>query len=358
MRSWILLLLFAIGCPAPAPGGFADDDDVDDDDSAPTDDDDDSSSVGDDDDSADDDDSTPSDDDDSTPWVVDCAALPDAPLSERTLDGPRAYHGLAFDDAGRIVGNAKEALVRSDYAGDVAIWVPGIGELEGMDYLPDGDLVASSGASGELWRITPEGGQSLVLADAHAYSVLTGPQGRIWAAGGLGVSDVDVVRIDPATGERQTITWVPPQGEPRSINLSPDLSRLYIGTEAGYDTGRIYVAELDEELSAKGPAQLFAEGVGDGWLDGIAVDACGNLYVPDSWSLGLYRITPAGEVSLYVDWSDAEPDYGHGAVFGSGIGGWRADALYMPLSYGGDRVKELVIGVPSRSFEGTVINGP
>ncbi len=357
MRPWLPLLLLALmGCPA----GPGDDDDFapsDDDDSAATDDDDDSSSVADDDDSAQPDDDDAADDDD-TPWVVDCAALPAAPLSERILDGARGYHGLAFDGSGRIVGNAVQALIRSTYAGDAEVWVPGIGDLEGMDSLPGGDLVVSAGASGELWRVTPEGGQSLVLADAHAYTVLTGPLGRIWASGGLGIVDTNVVRIDPDTGERETITSVPPGGEPRSLNFSPDLSRLYIGTEGGYETGRIYVVELDDELNPTGPAEVFAEGVGDGWLDGIAVDACGNLYVPDSWSLGLYRITPDGDVSLYLDWSADEGLYGHGAIFGSGIGGWRPDALYMPLSYGGDRVKELVIGVPSRTFDGEVLNGP
>ena len=38
--------------------------------------------------------------------------------------------------------------------------------------------------------------------------------------------------------------------------------------------------------------------------------------------------------------------YGHGTEWGNGVGGWREDAIYIPLPYNDAKVRELVIGVP------------
>ena len=47
---------------------------------------------------------------------------------------------------------------------------------------------------------------------------------------------------------------------------------------------------------------------------------------------------PYGEVETYVDWSAAEEGYGHDVVFGSGVGGWSAEALHLPLPSASSRI--------------------
>jgi hypothetical protein len=285
--------------------------------------------------------------------AYDCAAIPPAPLSLRTLNGPRGYHGLAFDHAGMIVGSDGSSLIRSDYAGNWTVFVPNLGSAEQMDYLPNGDLALTVSWSGDLHRVTPAGGRSLIAANLGAYGVLVGPDGMIYAAGGT-----EVNRIDPATGVRTLLGEFGGDDEAHSLDFSPDHRRLYIGTNnwAGI-IGTLYVLHLDANLNPMGPPEVFAT-VGEGWHDGIAVDACGNLYVVDFWTFAMYRIDPNGAVSLYHNWGPGGTDYGHATVFGNGIGGWRIDAIYAPMPYNDNLVQEIVIGAPSRHWLGQVINAP
>lgn len=62
----------------------------------------------------------------------------------------------------------------------------------------------------------------------------------------------------------------------------------------------------------------------------------------------MYRVTPEGEVSLYVDLGPTE--YAHGAEWGSGVGGWRVDALYVSRPFDDDSVAEIVVGIPGGSY--------
>jgi hypothetical protein len=135
---------------------------------------------------------------------------------------------------------------------------------------------------------------------------------------------------------------------------------MYIGTiAAGWDAkSPIYYVDLDASLLATGTPQLLVDGVGDGWHDGVAVDACGYMYVPDFWSSILFRVDPQGNFIVFHSWVADDNAYGHGAVFGNGIGGWREDAIYLPMPYDDDQVQEIVVGVPSRSWSGSVVNAP
>jgi len=290
--------------------------------------------------------------------VVNCAAVPDAPIAQTRVSGARGYHGLAFDDAGWIYGSDNNAIVRANRDGDVEVFVPGLGTLQQMTFLPDGDLLVSSGENGGLYRITPDGGLSVLAADLHAYSVLLGPDGRVYSGSTLGAASPEIFRTDLETGEVEVIARLEEGIGARSLNFNRDHTLLYVGTAGGLGSGAVFEIELDEDLDPTSEPVLLTDGLGGGWTDAVAVDACGRLYVPDSHAFHLYRVDPSGEATLYVDWSGDDGFYGHDAVFGSGVGGWLPDALYLPTPYSFNRVVELVIGVPSRTFEGEVVNAP
>lgn len=273
------------------------------------------------------------------PVEYDCAALPDFNLGDATLAEARAYHGITFDDDGHLIGwDGRNALVKSTYDGTREVFVPGLRGVEGMDRLPDGDWVVADSASASLLRVTADGGTETLASNVgYVYGVTVGPDQMLY------VADGGVHRVDPATGEKTTL-WqmMPGRVSAHVVNFNLDSTVMYIGT---IGRGDVYGVELDVDLQPLGDPEVYFSGVGTGWHDAMGVDACGNLYVPDYYSAGFYRVSPDGTVTSLVEAGELRA-YGHGAVWGSGIGGWRTDAIYQPQPYGGNTVREVVVGVP------------
>jgi len=88
----------------------------------------------------------------------------------------------------------------------------------------------------------------------------------------------------------------------------------------------------------------FGGGFGGG-LDGIAVDACDNVYVTEFEAGKVFRWTQDG---LGPDLVAELPDYWIPNMdFGTGVGGWDATKLWV-VTRDGDRVFGIDIGVPGR----------
>jgi hypothetical protein len=284
---------------------------------------------------------------DSKEPPIDCSQVPSKPIKVEELKGPRAYHDIAFDTLGNLIGNHNEDLLKTALDGKPKMMLAGVGMLQGFDLAVNGDLYAVGSPFDDntsLLRITPEGGQESVIdIDYGAYGVRIGPDGFIYVA----ASD-SLLRIDPVT---KKTTLVPSNVEgwaPRVMDYSPDKKKLYVGT---LGEGTVYAYDLDETGKPKGYPKEFAKHVGDGYHDGLGVDACGNVYVADFLTSGLYRITPEGEVTVYQDWTDTfgeSSSYGHGMEWGSGVGGYEKTSLYMPQPYDDNTVVRLDLGVPAR----------
>jgi|GEM_PF-1066004 len=289
------------------------------------------------------------DDDDSTSVpVFDCLLAPPTAASETIIPGARGYHGLAFDDVGEVVGSDGSSLIKSDYSGSWSVFLPGTGPAQQMLYLPNGDLAYATFSG--VMRATPAGGISVIGAGLNLYGLAMGPDGLLWGAG-----DAGVYRIDQDTGV-STYLFGTGSDSPHSLGFSPAGDTLYVGTVG---SGTVYSASIDPSGNVVGAASAFATGVGGGWHDGVGVDACGYLYIPDYWDSRLFRVNPStGLSTIFMDWTSVPGGYGHGAVFGNGIGGWSESNLYVPLPYNGNQVKEVIIGVPRKEWAGVVINAP
>ena len=286
----------------------------------------------------------------------DCTTIPETALGIRLLPGARGYHDVAFDDSGHILGangTFGASLLAADYDGNTAILVPGIGTVQQFVWLPDGDLAVASDSSG-LIRISPGGGITLINGNIYAYGLILGPDEMLYAA------DQNVVqRVDPSTGQAETLVASVPRGTPRVLNFSLNYDRLFIGTLGG--NGDIYSVDLDANLDPISTPSVFATGVGTGsFHDTLGVDICGYLYVADYSTSALYRVNPStGNTRVLLDAGGfLAPEYGHGMEWGTGEDGWLHDAIYMPQPYNGNTVTEAVIGVPSRHWEGVGINLP
>lgn len=283
----------------------------------------------------------------------DCASISGDPPAVNVIDGAIAGRGLAFDDTGRLVGVSEPHLFVSDYKDSAELFVSNLGELDQIDRLSDGDYVLANFGTGALMRIKADGTSSVIVTEVFAYGVRVGPDGMIYAANGSTVS-----RFDPQNGDKTVVVDASGAGwQARVVDFSVDHSRLFIGTqESG---GRIYVQALDDDLSPVGEPTVFVDSLGD-WHDGIGVDICDNIYLVDYFTKSLYRISPDGSDirTLMSASADNGQMFAHGIAWGSGIGGWKSDALYLPLPSHDDGVAEALIGIPHRSYEGIAHNAP
>ncbi len=279
----------------------------------------------------------------------DCAAAPTAPLSDRVMTGPKGYHGLAIDSAGLMFGiDASGMLTRSSYDGDASPFLANV-EAEQIAFADSGDLVLAS--FGGLLGITQEAERYTIDQTLGGYGLRIGPDGHAYASSGNGV-----YRVDLESFESELLVSAGSDDTARGFDWSPALDRLYVGVFGSDVRMGVMVVGLDGDLRATGPLEPFANVSNVPTNDGIAVDACGNLYVADAFEKQVTRVTPDGVVSLYLDWSGDPQQHGHGMVFGSGVGGFRDDALYLPMPFANHAVREVVVGVPSRSWQGATVN--
>jgi hypothetical protein len=269
-------------------------------------------------------------------FKYDCDNLPPFNLGDTTLRDARAYHGLAFDDDGTLIGwDQRSALVKSLYRQGFSVFVPGFNSVQQIDRMADGDFAIAENAAGRLTRVTSAGATSPIsTAVGNAYGVTVGPDGMIYTA------DNGVKRTDPSTGRTQQFLEDGCCQTAHSLNFNLDSTRMYIGT---IGNGTVYYVDLDEDLNPVGRPRTYANF--GGWHDGIEVDECGNIYVADYSTSGFYRVELDGTVTPIVD-ADSRL-YGHGAMYGRGVGGWRTDAIYQPEPYNGNRIREVVIGLGS-----------
>jgi hypothetical protein len=274
----------------------------------------------------------------------DCDSAPTSPLSQTNIVGARGFHGLAIDEFGYIVGSDGNSLIQADYHGNSTLFVPNVGLCEQMTYLPNGDLALVNTKVGIIQRISPEGVPSTITSAYDAYGVTVGPDGMLYAVGYQGIG-----RIDQTSGTSEMLVGNTTNGDTHVIGFSPDASKMYIGTEGH---GYFYVAELDANFDPIGSPEVLAKF--GGWHDAIAVDACGGIFVADYTKSALFRVHPDGTYYKFIDWDYGY--YGHSLVWGTGVGGWREDALYVSLPYNNNLVVEVVVGIPPAGWGGTIYN--
>jgi hypothetical protein len=269
----------------------------------------------------------------------DCDALPEGMVEEQTLAWASGYHDVVFDLEGHVIGQDNQGNLKKATAdGAAELWIPGLQSTEGMDRMPDGSIVVARAFNGSIVKISPDGGQETIVSNAgDVHGVTVGPDHKIYYA------NTGVYRYDPETGQTDELVARDPRLGCRHVVFNLDSTRLYIATLA---RGDVWYLELDENLDPIGEPEHFASNVGGGWQDGIGIDACGNLYVAEYYTMSLYRVNPDAEVEV-LGRLHAGAAYGHGLEWGSGLGGFEANALYLPLPYNQNKVKEMRIEVPS-----------
>jgi sugar lactone lactonase YvrE len=297
--------------------------------------------------------------------TVACDQLPTPPVHvSATLQDFSGAEDFAFDGEGNLISiDAAGNLTRQPRNGPRTVVVPNAAQTgAGTRFLANGDLVVASVEEGAVVRITPAGGKQ-VLASGIAY-----PNGiEVDREGAVYVAEHDrgrVLRIDPSAG----MTTVIAEGLEFSngLSFSPDYRILYVGSFGG---GTVHAIARNEDgswpaatasppvLLAQVPTTSGPTMVDGGGLDGVTVDACGNVYVTEYLLGNVWRISPTGAVDLLVT---LPSEWIPNLHWGVGVGGWDAKRLYviernnggapglgLGVS-GGGRLFELAVGVPEK----------
>jgi hypothetical protein len=277
----------------------------------------------------------PSDDTTTGALPVDCDSIPPGPLPYTITTGIYATEDFAFDDQGNLVGANAGNLFRSPYGGPPQLWVPGASVSAGLRATSDGIFVYASGDS--LSRINEFDAPEVVLGGlSYPNGMDVDLDGWVYVAEQSGNR---VRRINPETGEFTVVS----EGlnSANGVSFSPDYQTLYVGSFGG---GVIYAVHLNPDMSTD-YVDTFYSGIGGGGLDGLAVDACGNVYVDEFGPGIVWRIPPDGSsieqlVQLPSGWIP-------NMQFGSGHGGWDPYTLYV-ITIGGSEVYEVPVEVPDK----------
>jgi len=275
------------------------------------------------------------------PPPVDCDAIPQGPFTLEKLNGSMASEDLAFDAEGHVIGSNDQAIFKSGYNESPQVWIPNFKFRAGLRFLPNGHLIVCNDKTGQLIRIDTEGVQH-VLVNGLSY-----PNGlTVDLEGWIYFTEHDanqVWRVHPFTGEKTLLTTQ--IGNPNGVTFSPDYKTLYIGGFNG--EGTVYAMSISPS-GTPGKLVPFATNVGSGWLDGMATDACGNVYICDYGQTVIYRISPDGQTKTkIIDGSNIQGAYLPNLQWGSGIGGWDPLAVYIPDGWN-KGVFEVVLGVPGK----------
>lgn len=243
-------------------------------------------------------------------------------------DGFGFTEGPAVDQFGNIYfsDQPNDRIYRWDRnSGEITLFLEGTGRANGMAFDQDGFLITASDLDGTL-RSYDMSGNYTVLVDNYEGNLLNGPN-DLWIApnGGIYFSDPLFVRdywdaADPRRGgsqqggeyyyylspDRQTLTRVAgvvgaDGAWPNGLVGTPDGTKIYLGQMLPFPA-QVYSYDINPDGSLSNRS-LFVEIIrpdgDDGFLDGMTMDAQGNVYVAGGFD-GVSVYNPAGDWILQV----------------------------------------------------------
>jgi sugar lactone lactonase YvrE len=301
-----------------------------------------------------------------------------------------------FDQEGNYVGvDDNGNLVRISQDKKKKLWVPAVGEVAGMGLLPDGSLVFCNVDKGSLQRVQPNGSIVTVLGGLlYPNGLDLGPDGFVYVAEN-GAGRVRRVNVD--TGEF-TVVAMGLQG-PNGVAFSKEPNLFFVGSFEGSGVYKVVVPApgqlgqasvfarpngsqlreptlscpaMKEGESCSVPGQFTGgtckrianvidctkdttiqpcNGQGctssefGGGIDGLGVDACGNVYATEYSYGNLWRISPQGKIEqlakLPAMWIP-------NLKWGRGLGGFKRDVLFVADRDEG-RLFAVSVGLPGAS---------
>jgi gluconolactonase len=226
-------------------------------------------------------------------WTLSSACALESPLIPgeelKRLQGTYLFtEGPCADAEGNVyfTDQPNDRIFKYSPDGSVAVFMEKAGRSNGMNFLPDGRLVACADERNELWSITPAGKAS-VLASGYAGKALNGPNDVfVLPSGGMYLTDPYYRRSwwdhSAQPQDRQAVYYLAPGSselvraaddlkQPNGITGTPDGKTLFVADIGAGKTWK-YRINPDGSLSDK---VLFC----DLGSDGMTIDSEGNLYL-------------------------------------------------------------------------------
>ncbi len=230
-----------------------------------------------------DDDGSGSDNTDAAELSEKCQRLPAGPFQPESLGRPfNGSEDFTFDGRGNMVAKGGNDIVRVNAEGKTTGTVASLpGQTLGLRFHPNGNLVGAMVGAGKLVKVEPNGRVT------DLFTGLNGPNGvyvdagsNVWFTEG-GANRVS--RLSP-DGNRKTIVSGADRAQgANGVVVDVAAKRLYY-TE--YDKGRIHRVNIADPNAS--PVEVAT--IPGGKLDGMVLDACGNLYVVDQGRSKLFRV--------------------------------------------------------------------
>lgn len=270
--------------------------------------------------------------------ALDCENLPDAPITATLVS--QAFDGsedIAFDGKGNLAGKNGNEIILLDGNGDTTALAAATGTVLGTRFLSDGRLIIARGNSVD--QISTAGDLTqYVSLNGSPNGVFTDFEDNVWVTRFQGN---EVVKIDSA----MTVESIVMGADATSANgivRHPTLDYIYYT-----EYGEANVHRVDISTSPY-VAELIANIPGTA-LDGMTMDACGNLYVVDNGGNGLYRqlLDDTGAAVGAPELISTTATNVANGQFGSGPG-WNDTSIYA-AGFPGD-LYEIPVGVPGAAI--------
>jgi hypothetical protein len=242
---------------------------------------------------------------------------------------------FTFDNDGYFLVRSGRDIARLAYGGMPEMVVRNVvgdnNTIDSLRVLSGGDIVIADYTSDELVRLDPMGGRRKLASLKSPNKLAQGPGGKLYVVGIEG----DIYVVDPDDGKNTLLSRV--DGRLRGLSFSVDYKTLYASDGRN---NLLYSLALRPDGTAEAP-RVLARNLGGG-PDGMATDACGNIYIADHNASTIKRVTPKGVVETVANLDRTTSSIG----FGSGKQGWDAKTLYtVSVERGGSY--EIKIGLPA-----------
>jgi sugar lactone lactonase YvrE len=241
-----------------------------------------------------------------------CANVPSGPFAPVTIGQPfNGSEDFAFDGQGNIVAKRGNDLVRLGAASATPTTIASLpGQVYGLRFRPDGNLVAAIPGSGKLLTISPTGTVSTFATGLSSPNgVYVDFDNNTWVTEFGGAT---VARFAPDGTKSVLVSGSSAQGA-NGIVIDAAKRVLYY-TE--YQKGKIHSVALD----TPSPTPILVATINGAALDGLTLDACGNVYAVDQGSSRLYRVRMTAAGAASPELLASFPKNVANAQFGSGPG--------------------------------------